>query len=316
MRQGSAILIRPRLLRQANIAELFGYQREGVEWLSEQRSAILADDMGLGKTVQAIAAVRQLVNEGTARWALVICPRSLMATWESEIVRWAPELTRIRLTPSAGVREAAWRMMLGRVHIVLTNYEHLRAPPKSLLEREVPIIIADEAHRIRNVGAQSTAGIRRLRFHRFWALPGTPIERDAVDMATLLSLIEPQRFAPDDARLPASVLRGRAKPLMLRRRKEEVLAELPEVLERNEILELLGEQQRTYDRVLKGVRPGASSDHTLAVLTELRQICDVDPESGGELKGRPNRRNSRGGSSARGEGGCVFNYDCAPRDSP
>lgn len=77
---------------------LFPYQRTGVD------KAILADDMGLGKTVQAISALRVLFNTGAATNALVIAPRSLLANWEDELSKWAPELSRIRLTPEPSIR--------------------------------------------------------------------------------------------------------------------------------------------------------------------------------------------------------------------
>ena len=89
---GTGELIRPLLLDPPELKDLYPFQREGVEWLSGRNGGILADDMGLGKTVQVIAAVRLLFNRAQLRSALVVCPKSLIATWEREFERWAPEL--------------------------------------------------------------------------------------------------------------------------------------------------------------------------------------------------------------------------------
>ena len=124
-------LIRPLLLDPPELKEPYPFQRRGAEWLRDQRSAILADDTGLGKTAQVIAAMRLLFNRAMLRSALVVCPKGLVATWERELGRWAPELGVAILTPPAQVREDAWKAVAGRSHVLLTNYEQLRHPPRS-----------------------------------------------------------------------------------------------------------------------------------------------------------------------------------------
>lgn len=126
---GIGELVRPLLLDPPYLKELYPFQRQGVEWLSGRSGGILADDMGLGKTVQVIAAVRLLFNRAQLRSVLVVCPKSLIATWEREFERWAPELGVAVLTPPAQIREDAWKAVVGRCHVLLTNYEQLRDPP-------------------------------------------------------------------------------------------------------------------------------------------------------------------------------------------
>ena len=120
---GIGELIRPLLLDPPDLKDLYPFQREGVEWLIRQSGGILADDMGLGKTVQVIAAMRVLFNRGALRSAMVVCPKSLIAIWERELKRWAPELGVAILTPPAQIREDAWKAVAGRCHVLLTNYE-------------------------------------------------------------------------------------------------------------------------------------------------------------------------------------------------
>jgi len=277
-RQNSPDLIRPLLLPPASRSHLFEYQREGASWLRERSTAILADDMGLGKTIQCLTALREIVREGDVRQALIICPRSLLANWEAELARWAPELRCVRVTPAASIRDEAWKQLVGKAHVLLTNYEQLRAPPPALIGERLGLVIADEAQWLRNLGAALTRGVTSLTYGRFWALTGTPIERHTEDLASLIAIMDPQRFSPEDARLPSAVLRARARPYVLRRHKDQVLADLPDVLESRERLELLPAQRATYHRKLREVRPSGQSDgDTLRLLSELRQICDFDP---------------------------------------
>ena len=276
---GVGELVRPVLLDPPELKELYPFQREGVEWLSGRNGGILADDMGLGKTVQVIAAMRLLFNQAQLRSALVVCPKSLIATWERELVRWAPELGVAVITPPAQIREDAWKAVAGRCHVLLTNYEQLRDPPEILKRTAPDLIVADEAHRLRNRSARITSGSFQLEPKRFWALTGTPLERDLEDLATLLSLVAPKVFAPTDAKLHPSSLRSRARPYVLRRRKQEVLEELPPVLDTTETLELTEAQERAYRTAVKQYRRTGENGEELALLTRLQTLCDLDPES-------------------------------------
>ena len=277
---GVGTLIRPLLLERPELEKLYPFQRQGVDWLVGRTEGILADDMGLGKTVQVIAAMRLLFNRAELRTALVVCPRSLIAIWEREFAQWAPELGVAVLTPPAQIREDAWKLVAGRRHVLLTNYEQLREPPEVLKQAPPGLIIADEAHRLRNYDARITYGCFQLEPKRYWALTGTPLERDADDLATLLSLVAPKSFAPADAKmLHSSSLSARARPYVLRRRKLDVLDDLPDVLDTTETLELSDTQARAYRAAVKQYRRAGNPGDELALLTRLQALCDLEPDS-------------------------------------
>ena len=275
---GVGALIFPVLRERPHLDDLYPFQRTGTEWLVDKAECILADDMGLGKTVQVIAALRLLFNRGHVRTAIVVCPKSLTGTWERECARWAPELGVGVLTPPAAIREEAWRVLVRHRHVLVTNYEQFRRPPAVLLEKPPDVVVADEAHRLRNYGSQTTYGCFQLRPKRFWALTGTPLERDAQDLATLLSLVAPTKFAPTDAKtLHATSLRARAAPYVLRRRKADVLNDLPDVLDTVESLELTEAQARSQQEAVRRYRLQGGPGDELALLTRLQTICDIDP---------------------------------------
>jgi len=283
MRMLSGDLVRPILLTEPDMDYLFPFQLLGVKWLLENPRGILADDMGLGKTVQAISALRILFNSGMIETVLIITPKSLLANWEDELAKWAPELTCLRVIPDANERENVWKLLLGKIHIILSNYEQMRSPVKVLCQHNWDLIIADEAHRIRNIGAMVARGIRLLKQDRYWMLTGTPIERDSTDLATLLSTIEPNRFSIKDKSLHPASLRAQARPYILRRLKKDVLTELPEVVESKETIEMLRNQTKAYQSTLRKLNT-RDEDAILSVISELRTICDYDPSTSESAK--------------------------------
>ena len=279
LRMGVGEMVRPLLMDPPQLCDLFPFQRRGVKWLCRRDGGILADDMGLGKTVQVIAAIRVLFNHGILRSTLVVCPRSLVSTWSEEFRRWAPELGVAVLAPSAPIREEAWRIVCGNCHILLTNYEQLREPPAALVETKLDLVVADEAHRLRNHISQVSRGIGKLTRKRFWALTGTPLERDLQDLATLLSIVLPDRFAPTDGKLHPASLRSQARRYILRRRKDEILNDLPPVFDTIETLELSAEQKRGYREAISEYRRRGKAGDALALLVRLQLLCDIDPRS-------------------------------------
>ena len=207
-------LIAPMLFKPALQPTLRPFQEFGVRWLAEHRVGILADDMGLGKTAQALRALEKLVVQGTIRSAFVICPKSLLANWEAECGRWVPGLTVVRVVPSTNESSEVWSALLGRSHIIITGYEQLRSLPKPLTSARVELVIADEAHRLRRSQAKLVKAFRLINAERIWALTGTPIERHEVDLATLLSLLEPARFSAKSAVTERADLKDQARPYL------------------------------------------------------------------------------------------------------
>lgn len=275
-------LVAPLLFSSPPQATLRPFQESGVQWLTQRRAGILADDMGLGKTVQALVALQSLIVGGTVRSAVIVCPKSLLANWEEECGKWVPGLTVVRSVPDKHDANDVWSAILGRSHIVVTSYEQFRNLPRALRETPIDLLIADEAHRLRRSQTRLVTEFRRLTVKRFWALTGTPIERHPVDLATLLSLLEPTRFSVRSAS-SESGLRNQAEPYILRRLKQDVLQDLPDVIETKETIELAPKQRRAYTKVQQ--EPFAEDvGGVLQKLNVLRSICDVSPEDGTSSK--------------------------------
>jgi len=123
-----------------------------------------------------------------------------------------------------------------------------------------------------------------LASRRLWALTGTPVERDAEDLAVLMSLVDPRRFSSEDRELHLSALRARARPYLLRRRKRDVLRDLPAVVEREEELELTKRQLEAYRSTIAANKRPQLPNLALKLFGQLRAICDLEPTSGESSK--------------------------------
>lgn len=276
-------LVRPLLMAGEVSDSLYNYQRTGVAWLLGRHKAILADDMGLGKTAQAITAIKRLVRSGQVTWCVVVAPSTLLANWVSEFTKWAPELVVQTLAPNPADRSKIWRRARNRCHVTVTSYDHLRVAGASVRAALPDLVVADEAHRLRTEGSLTCSEFRDLTSNYKWLLTGTPIENRTDDLAVLLSVLEPARFSAADAVRHESSLKAVVRPYLLRRRKEDVLPELPEVIEQNELLELTPHQKSAYNAAIRSANLRSNADY-LALFNRLRAICDLDADTGSSSK--------------------------------
>ena len=274
------------------VAELLPFQRIGVQALLASDRLLLADDMGLGKTVQAVAALRILRAKGTIRNCLIVAPATLLSQWRAELDRWAPELQAIIVQGRADERAWLW---VAESDVKIVSYETLRAdsdpgdagPPG---RRRWDIVIADEAQRIKNRNRTSEV-LKRLERVRSWALTGTPLENDEDELASIMEFVDHDPSGGRRRYHPGLELRSRHATLQLRRKKLEVLDDLPPKRTTTLELGLAPAQRNTYDRLeregivrLKALRSEDRVQHVLALITRLKQVCNVDPVTGASSK--------------------------------
>lgn len=270
-------------------AALRPFQIDGAAMLVHRSQLLLADDMGLGKTVQAAAALRLLYLRGEIRRALIVAPVSLLLQWRRELALWAPELEVVVVRGPADARPRLWRAP-AKIH--LAGFETVRGDAWTggpLLSQLWDVVVLDEASRIKNPYAGVSSACKRIPAARRWALTGTPLENCAEDVVSILSFLQPQ--APPVYSSAPAMLRARLAEVQLRRRKAEVLAELPPKHLVELPIELADAQRQAYDRAAKeGIlwlsRLGDQLriSHILELILRLKQLCNHDPLSGESAK--------------------------------
>ena len=271
---------------------LMPFQEDGVRALLASDRILLADDMGLGKTLQVIAAVRILTHRGHIGSALVAAPASLLDQWRGELRKWAPELSAIIIRGSASDRAWQWQ---ADTAVTLVSYETLRSDfegnTHAPVRRKIwDVVVADEAQRIknRNDTSRSLKGLNRVRS---WALTGTPIENHEEELASILEFVDHAGEEQPKRYQSGPELLSRHRELQLRRKKGDVLDDLPEKQVTLLPIELHSGQRASYDKAeqegvvyLRSLGKEITVQHVLELITRLKQICNADPANGESCK--------------------------------
>jgi SNF2 family DNA or RNA helicase len=272
-------------------APLHPFQRDGALALMERDSLLLADSMGLGKTIQAIAALRILFARQDIGSALVVGPASLLTQWRRELSRWAPELRALTVSGGPSDRAHLWNVP---AHVCLVSYETLRADVLDVRDSPVTrrmwdVVLLDEASRIRNRRSGVAVACKRVPRRRSWALTGTPLENSLEDVVSILDFLTPN--ATTGGAASVEDVRALLCSHQLRRRKQDVLKELPPRQVVDVELELLPAQREAYDRAeregllqLEGAGASVTILHVLELIVRLKQLCNADPASGQSSK--------------------------------
>lgn len=239
--------------------KLYPYQKDGMLHLAFGERAMLADEMGLGKTVQAIAACELLRRTRRIRRVLVVAPASLKAEWEEQIAKFTALPSRIVW----GARAERLRAYGEPAFFYLANYEQARSDAADMNRLIAPdVVILDEAQRIKNWQTRTAQTIKSLSSPYAFVLTGTPLENRIDEVYSIVEFLDPAIFGPlfrfnrefyelDDRGRPCGFknlaeLNRRLKPVMLRRRKDEVESQLPARTINNYFVPMDEEQRARY----------------------------------------------------------------------
>ena len=276
---------------------LRAYQEEGYRWLCALAymgfGGILADEMGLGKSVQLIAFLLAHRGEGPT---LIVCPASLVYNWLAEFEKFAPTMD---VVAAAGTVEERCHLREEAHEVYVSSYDLVRRDVEDWAGMSLWCVTLDEAQYIKNQQTLSAQAVKTLDAQVRFALTGTPIENRLSEMWSIFDFLMPgllgsyERFreryeeavvAGDEE--ATKRLRAAVEPFILRRLKRDVLADLPEKLERVVSCRMTREQRRLYvarEQALRtSIAASSESDfatgklQVLAELTRLRQLC-CDP---------------------------------------
>ncbi|NYH91015.1 SNF2-related protein [Actinopolymorpha rutila] len=291
-------------------ATLRPYQQRGLAWLAQLTGlglgGCLADDMGLGKTVQLIAVHLHRRSLGLGP-TLVVCPTTLLGTWQRELRRFAPS-TPVRRY-HGGTRHLS---DLVPDEVVLTTYGVVRRDHAELADARWGLVVADEAQHAKNPLARTARALRTIPAGARIALTGTPVENHLSELWSILDWTTPGLLGPlerfrqkmavpiERYRDPAATerLARVTAPFLLRRRKSDpgIAPELPPKTESDVVVGLTTEQATLYKAVVAEVMAEiqeaegvARRGLVLALLTALKQVCNHPAQylhESGPLPGR------------------------------
>ncbi|MBU3075747.1 DEAD/DEAH box helicase [Clostridium estertheticum] len=287
------------------------YQKIGYNWFKTLDylgfGGILGDEMGLGKTIQAIAFI--LSNKGSK--SLIVAPTSLIYNWISEFEKFAPTL---KVAAISGPKDERVEIIknIEKFDVIITTYNLLKRDLENYATLKFDYCIIDEAQNIKNPHSQNAIAIKEIVAKTKFALSGTPIENSVMDLWSIFDFIMPGYLYDEKMfsvryhkKLKANPevledLNRLIKPFILRRRKKDVLKELPDKIEKTLMVNLEHQQKKVYktyaNHAMELIKNKVKNDEfknskieILSYITKLRQLC-LDPAvllndySGGSAK--------------------------------
>ena len=274
-------------LQQVHIqADLRDYQKKGIQWLQMLHhygfGGVLADDMGLGKTLQSIAFLSSQLTEDSR--VLILAPSGLIYNWAEEFKKFAPQLDVVVVHGLKTHRES----ILAEEHqIYVTSYATFRQDSELYQQMTFNFLFLDEAQVMKNAQTKIAQTLRQFVVPSVFALSGTPIENHLGELWSIFQIVLPGLLPSkkEFMKLSAERVAQFIKPFVMRRKKEEVLTELPDLIEvvyKNELEDqqkaiYLGQLQQMQQR-LSQVTDSEFQGNRVEILTglmRLRQICDT-----------------------------------------
>ncbi len=278
-------------------AELFPYQKEGVEFVLFKKSAIIADEMGLGKTIQAITAAVLKKQIFDFKKTLIVCPATLKSQWKKEIEKFTNEPALV-VNGTPEEREKQYADDSYSFYIV--NYETILRDNVAINKAGIDFLILDEAQKIKNFETKTSSAIKRLQPKHTLIITGTPIENRLIDIYSLISVLDPYFFGPlwefsyqhclfdpektnkINGYYDLQPLNAQLSGILIRREKRTVLDQLPNVQQIDIPIELSMEQAEYHTSFSAGISRIISKKYLTAydlqrlqiLLTNMRMVCD------------------------------------------
>ena len=278
-------------------ADLYPYQKEGIEFALFRKNAIIADEMGLGKTIQAIAAAILKKRIFGFEKTLVVCPASLKEQWKKEVEKFSDEKALV-VQGSPDERAAQYK---NNVHFFfIVNYETVLRDQIAINNAGFDFLILDEAQRAKNYETKTAASLKRLEAKHKLAITGTPIENRLIDIFSVMSILDAQFFGPlwefsyqhclfDPDRhnkingyYNLQKLNKKLEKILLRREKRKVIDQLPNLQQHDipvQLSPLQADYHGSYARGIAAIlRKKFMTPYDMQkmqlLLASMRMVCD------------------------------------------
>jgi superfamily II DNA or RNA helicase len=285
-------------LKELVKAELYPYQAEGALFAARAGRCLIGDEMGLGKTIQAIAAAELFARHFGTERVLIVCPTSLKHQWQKEIARFTDRQAQV----IGGLRAARAEQYKENRYCKIVNYDVLDKDLDLIQTWAPDVVIADEAQRIKNWNTVAARALKRIESPYAIVLTGTPLENRLEELVSIIQYVDRHRLGAtwklrhahhstdETGRVigykDLDKLGKTLAPVLLRRRKSEVLSQLPPRVDNTIFMPMTNEQRIHHDEngeivariALRWRRTGYLSDadqrRLTCALQNMRMACN------------------------------------------
>lgn len=290
-------------LDEKELKVLRDYQLTGVKWLyniyKSDFGGILADEMGLGKSIQLIYLTKLIIKENPKAKILIVAPTSLIYNWQKEFDKFGSEL-KYKVFAESKTQRLNELDNIDDINILITSYGLVRNDLDKYKQIPFNLVAIDEAQNIKNPNTGISKAVKSLNAEVKFALTGTPIENSLLELWSIFDFIMPGYLASKDKFQSLynvkeldkednnlNRLNTQISYFILRRKKKDVVKDLPDKLENNIYIDLGKTQKKVYaaevqktkeelDELVKTEGWTKARFKILQLLTKLRQIC-IDP---------------------------------------
>lgn len=278
-------------------ANLYPYQKEGVEFSVFKKGVIVADEMGLGKTLQAITTAILKKKIFNFKKTLVVCPASVKHQWKNEVLKFSNEKAVV-VEGFPDVRNNTYLNNTSFFHIV--NYETILRDLPFINKSKYDFVILDEAQKIKNYETKTANAVKAIRRKHALVITGTPLENKLLDLYSIVQFLDQKFLAPQwefsyqhcifDSKHKNKIrgyynlqsLKNRLNSLLIRREKQEVFEQLPNVIQKDIFVSLSDEQANLHASFARGIASILAKkfkttydwQKLMHLLTNMRMVCD------------------------------------------
>ncbi len=279
-------------------AELYDYQKEGALFAARAGRCLIGDEMGLGKTIQAIAAAEMMATHLGVERVLIICPTSLKHQWEREIARFTDRSAQV----IGGLRARREQHFATDSFFKIINYDTVHRDLDLIAHWSPELVVLDEAQRIKNWTTRVAKSVKQVRSPYAIVLTGTPLENRLEELVSIVQFVDQHRLGPTFRFLADHQVRDEngkvigyryldrigktLEPILIRRRKDQVIKQLPQRLDKHFFVPMTPQQMRHHEEnreivariVAKWRRmhflPEADKRRLMIALQNMRMSCD------------------------------------------
>lgn len=291
-------------LSKKDLSILRDYQITGVKWLYNiykcELGGVLADEMGLGKSIQFIYLIKEIIKENKDAKILIVCPTSLVYNWQKEFEKFGQDISLKVMYGNKEKRHNEFDNITENV--IITSYGLIREDEEYYKKINFEVMAIDEAQSIKNATTGITKCVKKINAKVKFALTGTPLENNVSELWSIFDYIMPgyltnlkafnTKYAIKDIDGESTKvlinLQKQIAPFILRRKKSDVLTDLPPKIENNIFIDLNEKQKNVYAMEVKKTRKemdeiiekegyDKARFKILQLLTKLRQLC-IDPK--------------------------------------
>lgn len=276
-------------------ATLRQYQIFGAKYALHQENVLLGDEMGLGKTIMAIACMASIAAKVSNAHFLVVCPASVLINWCREIEKHSALKAHLLHASKGKIDVDVWQQNGG---VAVTNYESLDELYDNMdRDLHIEMLVVDEAHYIKNPKAQRTKYLMKIRdkAKRTLLMTGTPLENKVDEMCNLIGILRQDDLIKDVQKYAfmnqSDEFKKVIAPVYLRRVREDVLKELPEMEDKPQWCEMSPSDKKAYVEVVRegnfmtmrrvGYLQDDISHSSKAV--RLLELCDMAKDEGRKI---------------------------------